>query len=133
MEKATVMLVEDAKDLAMLYERFLARFGVNILKVESGRKALEILNNQKPDLLIMDLSLKDIPTVDFYEQFCLIPHIKDIPLILISGRDDLQSWAPLFGADEALKKPVERERMLTVLQTYLSEESLVGAQLGASV
>ncbi len=123
MQKATVMLIEDAKDLAVLYERFLAGFGVNILRVESGKKALEILHSQKPDLLIMDLSLKDIPTVDFYEQFKAIPEIQNVPLILISGRDDLNSWAPLFGAKEAFKKPVESERVLQALQTYLVPES----------
>lgn len=117
------MVVEDAKDLAMLYERSLAGLGLNILKVESGRKALEILKLQKPHLMILDLSLKDISTVDFYEQLSLIPDVSQIPKILISGRDDLESWAQIFGARLALRKPIEQKKIHEAVKGFLPQLS----------
>ena len=119
MDTPTILLVEDAPDLLMLYKRYLANLGATIHTAETGAKALEFLKAQKPKVLLMDLTLKDMSTVDFYEQFAEIPDMDGVYKILISGRDDLTTWADLFGASEYFKKPVEREKITNAVKMNL--------------
>lgn len=115
----SILLVEDAPDLLMLYKRYFANLGASIQTAETGEKALEILNSAKPTVLVMDLTLKDMPTEDFYQKFSAIDGAKELSMILISGRDDLGTWATRFGASKYFKKPVERDVITAAVKSFL--------------
>lgn len=119
MAAPTILLVEDAPDLLMLYKRFFANLGATIQTAETGTKALELLSQEKPTVLIMDLTLKDMSTSDFYEKFAALEGTEGIATILISGRDDLVSWADLFQATKYFKKPVDREVIVQAVKSFL--------------
>jgi DNA-binding response OmpR family regulator len=115
----TILVVEDAPDLLMLYKRYFANLGATVQTAETGAKALDMLSHEKPSVLVMDLTLKDMSTADFYEKFAAIDGIDDVSTILISGRDDLVTWADLFGANKYFKKPVEREVITNAVKSFL--------------
>lgn len=114
-----ILLVEDAPDLVLLYKRYLGGLGATIKTAETGAQALEILRQFKPRVLVMDLTLKDMSTADFYEAFSAIPGIDKVHTILISGRDDVASWADLYGASQYFKKPVERAKITDAVKAQL--------------
>ena len=114
-----ILIVEDAPDLVQLYKFFLAGSGAEIVVAESCHKALEFLKTEKPQVIVMDLTLHDMATEQFYEEFLAIPEIESVDTILISGREDLPSWADLFGAKTYFKKPVSRDKLSQAVQTCL--------------
>ena len=62
--KPTVLLIEDTMSLARLYEQYLSTVDVKIRTVETGRAGLDVINNDPPDLVLLDISLPDINGLD---------------------------------------------------------------------
>jgi DNA-binding response OmpR family regulator len=102
-----VLLIEDSPELLQLYQKLLSTMGCQIVTAPSGRQAIEFLSEKTPTLIIMDLTLGDMTTDEFYEKLSAVPGIESVPTILISGREDLSSWGDLLGARFTFKKPMD--------------------------
>lgn len=117
--KKNILLIEDSPDLSFLYKKALGSLDCEVEICASGRSALEKLGQSTPNLIIMDLTLGDMSVEDFYSQFTALDGISQVPLVLISGREDLMSWADLFGVSFVAKKPVDMGRFRKAIQEIL--------------
>ncbi|RYZ95653.1 MAG: response regulator, partial [Proteobacteria bacterium] len=85
----------------------------------SGNEALGLLRDGlRPAVFLLDLGLPDITPEEFYQQFRVIPGAEEIPLVLASGRADLNSWAIRFGADRTMQKPYDFDALLSLAADY---------------
>jgi len=118
----TVLLVDD--DMRNLYAlaHVLEEKGLNVLKAEDGQKALEILGNgHGVDLVLLDIMM---PVMDGYETLAGIratPRLAGLPVIALTAkamRDD-KSKCIAAGASDYLSKPVDLDRLLSVLRVWL--------------
>jgi response regulator RpfG family c-di-GMP phosphodiesterase len=114
-----VLIIEDAKDLLMLYKTFLRTANCDIVTATTATDALTLLETEKPDLIVMDLTFPDMSTADFYEKISDKPELDAISKILVSGRDDLATWVDLFNADKGLRKPVLKDEFCTAVSKSL--------------
>lgn len=114
-----ILIIEDAKDLLMLYKTFLRGANCEIITASCATDALTLLETQTPDLIIMDLTFPDMTTIDFYEKISEKPELDAISKILVSGRDDLATWVDLFNADKGLRKPVMKDDFYKAVATSL--------------
>lgn len=121
MAKPKVLLIEDSADLQLIFRRSLERISCEVVPCFSGRKALELLNESLPDLILMDLTLNDLTTGEFVDALFEILGDQMVPVIVISGREDLKSWAEQIGAVAALKKPIETQRLVKTVQEVLPQ------------
>ncbi len=104
---ATVLAVDDSADNRELLGRYLAREGHTVLVASSGAEALQILQEEAVDVVLLDLIM---PGMDGRE---VLKHIKEnsawraIPVIVISGRQDMDGIISCIeaGADDYLFKP----------------------------
>ncbi|WP_291516540.1 response regulator [Bdellovibrio sp. ArHS] len=119
MNAKKILIIEDAKDLLLLYTRFLQNTDYEIATASSAHQALQYLEKNTPDLILMDLTFPDMSTMDFCEKFTALSHLDQVKKILISGRDDLKTWVDVFNAQEGLRKPVERATMAKAVTTHL--------------
>jgi DNA-binding NtrC family response regulator len=117
----TVLLIEDSPELLQLYKKLLSTMGCQIQTATSGRQALDGLKKNLPSLIIMDLTLGDMGTEEFYESFSAVPNIETVPTILISGREDLPTWGDLLGARFTFKKPMDLSKFRGAVKELLSE------------
>jgi CheY-like chemotaxis protein len=115
----TVLLIEDSPELLQLYQKLLSTMGCEIVTAPSGKQAIEFLTEKRPTLIIMDLTLGDMGTEEFYERFSVLPEIESVPTILISGRDDLSSWGDLLGATFTFKKPMDLSKFRGAVKDLL--------------
>jgi len=105
MVKKTIMLVDDDPDILTVLQGNLALAGFTVMTAGSGREALQLLDDESPDLLILDLSLPDLDGL----QICR--RIKragfDLPIIMLTARDSVADKVLGFecGADDYLVKP----------------------------
>ena len=91
----TILIVEDYKNQRLLYEQELRLEGYEILTAADGKEALEKVQEQPPDLIIMD---KNIPKMDGIEAMGrILNKHKDIPIIIHTAysnyKDNFMSWA----------------------------------------
>ncbi len=86
----TVLIVDDEREALMLFRRILSAFDpeCRVLRAQNGRQALQILQQHRPDVILLDLTM---PEMDGFELLKLRQEApwQDIPIILISARDPL--------------------------------------------
>jgi signal transduction histidine kinase/CheY-like chemotaxis protein len=86
----TVLIVDDEREAQMLFRRMLtnAKESFRVLRAENGRQAIAVLEGQRPDVILLDLTM---PEMDGFEFLRLREGAswRDVPVILISARDPL--------------------------------------------
>jgi len=102
--KQTVLIVDDELRIRKLVADFLMREGYRILEAENGRCALEILDQDKVDLVILDVMM---PEPDGWTVCKEIRKKSNIPIIMLTakGEEVDQLFAFEIGADEYVTKP----------------------------
>jgi signal transduction histidine kinase/CheY-like chemotaxis protein len=88
---STVLLVDDEPDALRLFGRMLneADRGYRVVRASSGRQALEILRQDRPDVMLLDLVMPEMDGFQLLSIKSQDPELRDIPVILISARDPL--------------------------------------------
>ena len=116
----TILVVEDFKDTRILMRFMLESLGYNVLEAEDGWKAVESVKRQVPDLILMDMAL---PYTDGLAATKIIRRIKEtseIPIIAFTASGEfIQKQAIEAGCDALLMKPLDSEKLQSVLDKYL--------------
>jgi two-component system alkaline phosphatase synthesis response regulator PhoP len=121
MAKRKILVVDDEPKVGDLIKAYLEKDGYDVLLSGDGRDALEKARSHKPDLILLDLNL---PVVDGIEVFRSVRTFSDIPVIMVTARDDeVDKIVGLqLGADDYVTKPFSpRElaaRVGAVLRRY---------------
>lgn len=104
MEKNTVLVVDDEKDIRELIEIYLINEGLNIITACDGIDALEKLKNNDIDLIILDVMM---PKLDGIRTCLKIREEKKLPIIMLSAKnEDSDKILGLnVGADDYVTKP----------------------------
>ncbi len=116
----TVLIVEDTPSNFQLIETYLSRTGVNIIHVDNGSKALEIVEHKDSiDLIVMDIRLPEmnglIATRKIREKNSSIPIIAQTAYAMDTDRELCLS----AGCNEFIPKPFRKHELLDVLANYL--------------
>lgn len=120
----TVLIVEDEKLIRQGIRTMVQRSGVPIeviIECNNGEAALEILKEQKVDVMFTDIRMPKMDGIRLVREIQKIPDKPDI--VAVSGYDDFSYAVELlrYGVREYILKPVEREKITAILQT-LEEE-----------
>jgi signal transduction histidine kinase/CheY-like chemotaxis protein len=85
----TLLIVDDEPDALQLFRRMLtsAKHGYRVLRANNGLEALDILRQQKVDVILLDLIMPEMDGFQFLAEKEKSPEWQDIPVILISARD----------------------------------------------
>lgn len=122
MLKKRILIVEDHENLLQLQSILLVSQGYEVKGVKDGQEAIQLIDSDPPDLVILDIGL---PGVDGYE---VCRHIKSrlesrrIPVIVITARksrEDLQKIDEA-GADWYIPKPFKAAMIMETVQRFLA-------------
>ena len=99
----TIAIIDDDWHINEVLADLLTREGYFVIQAYSGTEALYLLSRQKPDLVLLDLMMPGLSGEE------VLPHIKDIPVIVISAKTDVQNKvdALLGGAADYITKPFD--------------------------
>ena len=98
----TLLVVEDEKNLRMLYKQNLSEEGYNVLIAENGEKALEKIRTTQIDLAILDIRMEGMNGIETLKQIMEVN--KNIKVILNSAYSTYKSDFPTWSADAYLIK-----------------------------
>lgn len=122
-----ILLVEDEEQIRKLVKMNLELEGYEVVAVDNGRKAIDIIEGQHFDLMILDVML---PEVDGF-QICQKVRLNNtkVGIIILSAKDTSQDRITglKYGADDYLTKPFNLEELLLRVSNLLkrsSEESV---------
>jgi phosphoserine phosphatase RsbU/P len=107
--EAALLVVDDNEDNRYTLTRRLNREGYkNLTMASNGREALDKLKAQQPfDLVLLDIMMPDMNGYEVLEQVKATPALRDIPIIMISSLDEIESVIRCIelGAEDYLNKP----------------------------
>ncbi len=110
----TILVTEDDPDIAQFIKSALEMDGYEVICVQDGVKAVEIVQNQQIHLIILDIMMPVFSGYWFCDVFKKNPQTKNIPVIFISAlnsEDDIKRGMEL-GASAYLTKPFKIKRLL---------------------
>jgi len=107
-----ILIVDDEPAQIRLFSQLLTANGYSVLKAVSGREAIRIVHESKPDLILLDVIM---PEMDGWQTCNLIRDISEIPIIMLTGKrnseEDIVRGLEC-GADEYVAKPVGNRELL---------------------
>ena len=113
-----VLVVDDEEPFAISVRRYLAQHDFDCTIATSGGQALEVLDQQPFDILMIDIRM---PEMDGFEVCRRIREKSTAPIIMCSGvaTNSERTFALEIGADDCIVKPVEPRELLARLRAVL--------------
>ena len=104
--KGIILVAEDDLTLRDMYQARLEAGGYRVLLAANGEEALKILEQEKPDMLLLDIMMPKINGLDVLEKMKKNPTTKDVPVIILTVliQDQTRVKGLMSGADDYLIK-----------------------------
>lgn len=120
-----LLLIDDDPNLILLVKDYLEFRGYEVVTAENGREALEVLEQQTPDMIICDVMM---PEMDGYSLVSTIrsdPKTSWIPVLFLSAKGQSQDRVKglNIGADVYMVKPFEPEELVAQVESSLKQAS----------
>lgn len=113
-----ILIVEDDERLASLTAEYLDSNGMQVTVVDNGEEAISRINNDSPDLVVLDLMLPGVDGLSVCRE--VKPAFKNPILMLTARSDDMDEILGLeMGADDYVAKPVQPRVLLARIRALL--------------
>ena len=126
----TVLVCDDDKEIVEAIEIYLSQEGYRILKAYDGEQALKVLNEEKVDLLVIDVMM---PRLDGIRATLKIREKMSLPIIILSAKsEDSDKILGLnIGADDYVTKPFNPLELVARVKSQLRRYTKLGSTVGA--
>src|SRR5436305_4581700 len=128
---ATVLLVEDERQLRELVRSYLERAGFMVLSTGSGAEAISMFGSAAPDLVVLDLGLPDVPGEAVAREVRAAGTTPVLMLTAKSAEEDRIAGLEL-GADDYVTKPFSPRELVLRVQAILRRGGPTAAEQGVS-
>ncbi len=120
-----ILLVDDSEVSNFLMQSILEDRGYSILSVSNGKDALDLLKQQQPDLIILDIMMPEMNGFGVLESVKKIEATAKIPVIILTARNNLkdQEKALSMGAADYVIKPIDIEDVLERVNNLVNSNS----------
>jgi len=121
---AHVLLVEDNELNRDMLSRRLKKCGWVVSSAEDGLQAVLMAEQERPDVILMDLSLPVLSGWDATRRIKEKPQLNSIPIIALSAHAMLEDRTSAFaaGCDEFETKPIDFDRLVTRMNSLRLEK-----------
>jgi DNA-binding response OmpR family regulator len=124
-EKKRILVIEDEAEMIDLTRIVLEREGYKVLGADGGARGLEMIKQEKPDLILLDLMMPDIGGWEVYRQVKADQELAQIPVIVVTAK--AQSIDKVLGlqvakVDDYITKPFGPKELLESIDRVLNSE-----------
>jgi len=120
-ERPTILLFEDDRSTREMYEYALRLAGFTVSVAADGLAGLRVIEQQLPDVIVLDLDLPQISGIDVHHEIVSHAETRRIPIVVVTGTN----WKAPAGVFRTLRKPINSDVLVAVIQQALEEH---GAQ-----
>ena len=117
----SILIVEDNLSHIELLEDLFQPLGYNTMGVTNGETALNIIRNNPPDLILMDIQLPGMDGYTITKKIKQDPQTKNIPVIAVTAyalKED-EKKALKAGCDEYMSKPIDTHAIVTMVEKFI--------------
>lgn len=120
---ARIIYAEDDELVGELVQATLLDAGHAVGVVNNGRQALEIVQQRRPDLLILDISMPEMSGSHVLDAVRRDPVLYDLPVLMLTGRRSQtdEDIALKAGATDYLRKPFDPDRLVVTVNALLAK------------
>ena len=117
-----LLVVDDVQTNVLLLKALLSKEGYGILVATNGQEALEVIRNENPDLILLDVMMPGMDGFEVAERLKSEEYRCEIPIIFLTALDDTQSIVNGFklGAGDFISKPFRKEELMVRIKHQLS-------------
>ena len=121
--KKTIMVVDDEPAVVTIHHVMLEQQGFIVRQSYSGLELFASLEEQKPDLIILDVMMPEMDGLEVLRRLKAAPETSSIPVILLTALDDYEDSLTGYkmGADYYIAKPFTKTQMMTAIDHLLNE------------
>lgn len=124
-EKKQLLIIEDDSNFSKVLLELAKERGYESILAESGEAGILLAKKCKPDAVLLDIGLPDINGWKVAEKIKAIPEIKDIPIHIISGREEENSIDNMKNLAGYLMKPANLE---SINNAFMKIEDIISRQ-----
>lgn len=126
MSNKRVLIVEDAADLRFLLRQLFEIEGFHVTPAANGQEALALLQaaTELPQLILLDLMMPVMNGFEFCRAQAADPRLAGIPVIVMTADGDVGNKQRRAGATDSLRKPIEVDQLLEVVNRHLRRTPL---------
>jgi len=109
-----ILTVDDSKTIRMIVKKAFKPYDCDLFEGENGVEGLAIANREKPDLIVLDITMPVMNGKEMLEKLKGEPGLKDIPVIMLtaeSGKDNVTEIVKL-GVKDYMVKPFKGEQLI---------------------
>ena len=127
MDKIKVLVVDDSDSVRIMIQKGLSRGNYEVLTAENGRKAIEIMRDIRPDVILSDVYMPEMSGLEFCETLRGNPLYSDIPFIVMSTESNAANMKMMmnYGAAAFIIKPFNIEQLILTINKIVSYEFLI--------
>jgi CheY-like chemotaxis protein len=119
----TILLVEDYDDSREMLKFHLEDAGYLVVEAANGYEAVEIVKQEPPDLILMDMSMPEMDGVAATRRIKKLAETDEIPIICVTSHDHFYSEKAIeAGCEEVITKPVDLKNLDKVIERNLRKE-----------
>jgi two-component system response regulator VicR len=123
--KKLILCIEDEEEMIDLIRLILTRRGFDVRGANGGKEGLEIIRNEHPDLILLDLMMPDMDGWEVYQQMKANEATKNIPVIVVTAK--AQSIDKVLGlhiakVDDYIAKPFSPQELLNSVDNVLAKQ-----------
>jgi DNA-binding response OmpR family regulator len=120
--KSTIMVVDDNQDMVDLIKAMLEAKGYGVQSANSGQEAFNLLEERKPDLIILDVMMPEMDGLEVLRRLKGAQETSSIPVIMLTALDKPEDKLAGYkmGADDYLTKPFKRIQLMTGINSLLN-------------
>ena len=123
--KGTILYVEDNLDNRVLVRRILLSEDYDLIEAVDARDALRVLENTKPDLILMDINMPDMDGYTLTSRIKTTPGFERVPILAITAnvmRGDKEKTLEA-GCDGYIQKPLDIDQLVREVERFLARSA----------
>ncbi len=120
--RPVVACIDDSKTVQRNVKLILETAGYRVLELMEPARVLTMLVRDKPNLVLMDISMPEIDGYELCRMLRLSTALKEVPIVMLTGRDGLvdRIRARMVGATNYITKPFQPEQLLSIVNELIN-------------
>ena len=121
-----ILVVDDEAGICHLIEKTLAYSGFSVFKAKNASKALQIIAQEKPSLIFLDILMPDVDGLELLKQIKAIDSKIVVIMVSVQSDEATRQKAKDWGADGFVAKPFEHEHLHELIMQKLVKRPEAG-------
>lgn len=118
-----ILIAEDDDDHRVALKLMLKLNNYGVIEARDGQEAIDCVRRDKPDLVLMDISLPTIDGLQATRELRSQSEFQNLPIIVVSGYDNQETLnrVQACGATSYISKPIEFDDLKKMIEKHLAE------------